>query len=62
MHDQGDDRGDQGKVNQAPRDVECKPYMRTVPWVPEALREVRQHIPQLLAEQARIRKVEWFPS
>jgi hypothetical protein len=28
-------------------------YVRTFPWAPEAWREVRQHIPWLLAEQAR---------
>jgi hypothetical protein len=32
----------------------------SVPWTPEAWREVRQHIPWLLAEQDRIRKAGWF--
>jgi hypothetical protein len=35
-------------------------YVRTFPWAPEAWREVRQHIPWLLAEQARLRKTGWF--
>jgi hypothetical protein len=35
-------------------------YVRTFPWAPEAWREVRQYIPWLLAEQARIRKAGWF--
>ena len=35
-------------------------YILTFPWAPEAWREVRQHIPWLLAEQNRIRKAGWF--
>lgn len=35
-------------------------YVLTYPWAPEAWREVRQHIPWLLAEQDRIRKAGWF--
>lgn len=35
-------------------------YVRTFPWAPEAWREVRQHIPWLLAEEYRIRKAGWF--
>jgi hypothetical protein len=35
-------------------------YVRTFPWAPEAWREVRQHIPWLLAEQSRLRKAGWF--
>jgi hypothetical protein len=35
-------------------------YVPTFPWAPEAWREVRQHIPWLLAEQNRIRKAGWF--
>jgi hypothetical protein len=35
-------------------------YVRTFPWAPEAWREVRQHVPWLLAEQARLREAEWF--
>jgi hypothetical protein len=34
-------------------------YVRTLPWAPEAWREVR-HVPWLLAEQARLRKAGWF--
>ena len=34
-------------------------YVRTFPWAPEAWREVRQHIPWLLAEQG-LRKAGWF--
>jgi hypothetical protein len=35
-------------------------YVRTFPWAPDAWREVRQHIPWLLAEQSRRRKAGWF--
>ena len=35
-------------------------YVLTYPWATEAWREVRQHIPWLLAEQDRIRKAGWF--
>ena len=35
-------------------------YMLGFPWAPEAWREVRQHIPWLLAKQDRIRKAGWF--
>jgi hypothetical protein len=35
-------------------------YVHTFPWAPEAWREVRQHIPWLLAERARLRKAGWF--
>src|SRR5215470_11138733 len=35
-------------------------YVRSFPWAPEAWREVRQHIPWLLAEQARLRNAGWF--
>src|SRR5262249_60160636 len=35
-------------------------YVCTFPWAPEAWREVRQHIPWLLAEQARLRRAGWF--
>jgi hypothetical protein len=35
-------------------------YVLSVPWTPDAWREVRQHIPWLLAEQDRIRKAGWF--
>jgi putative ABC transport system substrate-binding protein len=34
-------------------------YIRTFPWAPEAWREIRQHVPWLLAEQARLRKARW---
>ena len=35
-------------------------YVRTFPWAPEAWREVRQHVPWLLAEEFRLRKAGWF--
>jgi hypothetical protein len=35
-------------------------YVRIFPWAPKAWREVRQHVPWLLAEQRRIRKAGWF--
>ena len=35
-------------------------YMLSFPWTPDPWREVRQHIPRLLAEQDRIRKAGWF--
>ncbi len=35
-------------------------YVLTFPWTPDAWREVRQHIPWLLAEQDRRRKAGWF--
>ncbi len=35
-------------------------YLRTLPRAPEAWREVRQHIPSLLAEQTRFRKAGRF--
>jgi len=35
-------------------------YVRTFPWAPEAWREVRQHIPWLLAKEFRLRKAGWF--
>ena len=35
-------------------------YVRTFPVAPEAGREVRQHIPWLLAGQNRLRKAGWF--
>jgi len=35
-------------------------YVRTFPWAAEAWREVRQHIPWLLAEPTRLRKAGWF--
>jgi hypothetical protein len=35
-------------------------YVLSFPWTPDARREVRQHIPWLLAEQDRIRKAGWF--
>jgi len=35
-------------------------YILTFPWTDGAWREVRQHIPWLLAEQVRIRKEGWF--
>lgn len=35
-------------------------YVLTFPWAPDAWREVRQHLPWLLAEQSRIRKARWF--
>jgi len=35
-------------------------HIRTLPWAPEAWREIRQHIPWLLAEQSRVRKAGWF--
>ena len=35
-------------------------YVRTFPWGPDAWREVRLHVPWLLAEQRHIRKAGWF--
>jgi predicted peroxiredoxin len=35
-------------------------YVRTFPWAPEVWREVRQHVPWLLAEEFRLRKAGWF--
>ena len=35
-------------------------YVRTFPWTSEAWREVRQHIPWLLAQQSRVRRAGWF--
>jgi hypothetical protein len=35
-------------------------YVLGFPWTPDAWREVRQHIPWLLAKQDRIRKARWF--
>jgi hypothetical protein len=35
-------------------------YVLSFPWTSDAWRGVRQHIPWLLAEQDRIRKVGWF--
>jgi hypothetical protein len=35
-------------------------YVLSFPWTPEAWREVRQHIPWLLAEEFRLRKAGWF--
>jgi hypothetical protein len=35
-------------------------YVRTFPWAREARRDVRQHVPWLLAEQHCIRKAGWF--
>ena len=35
-------------------------HVLSFPWAPEARREVRQHIPWLLAKQDRIRKAGWF--
>jgi len=34
-------------------------YILTFPWAPDAWREVRQHIPWLLAEQDRTRTAGW---
>jgi len=34
-------------------------YGRTFPWAPEAWREVRQHVPWLLAKAFRPRKAGW---
>ncbi len=42
------------KVSVALRNVLC------FPWTPDAWREVRQHIPWLLAEQDRIRNAGWL--
>jgi len=35
-------------------------YVSNLLWAPEAWHEVRQHIPWLVAEQARLRKAGWF--
>jgi len=35
-------------------------YVLTFPWTSDAWREVRQHIPSLLAGQRRVRKAGWF--
>jgi len=32
-------------------------YIRTFPWAPQARREVRQHVPWLLAQSSRYRGV-----
>ncbi len=35
-------------------------YVLSFPWAPDAWREVRQHIPWLLAARDRIRRAGWF--
>lgn len=35
-------------------------YVRTFPWAPGAWRELREHIPRLLAEEVRLRRAGWF--